>query len=356
MNAQRLQELSTERQAQVDAVLDRFFSLAKNRASVFGAEYVKLWESLESSASGGKRFRPRMVMAAYQGLGGTDTEAAAYVGAAFELLHTALIVHDDVIDRDFSRRGIPNISGNYRDIATTAGIPVPTAEHRGMSAAVIAGDLALFNAYRLIDKSGAQSDVRTRLLDIMDDALFASAAGELIDVDFSITVVLPPVADVLQMERLKTAVYSFEAPLQAGAVLAGAPEATIAALGAFGREVGIAYQIVDDLLGVFGLEHETGKTTIGDLREGKRTILIAHANSTPQWAHIRGLIGKSDLTLDEAADVRAALVDSGSRDYTDQLARDHAGRALEILDEADLPPQFRAELQAVVADALGRVK
>ncbi len=356
MNAQRLTSLSAERQAQVDAVLDRFFSLSKNRAAAFGDEYVTLWQTLESNTIGGKRFRPRMVLTSYEGLGGHDTQAAAYVGAAFELLHTALIVHDDVIDRDFSRRGIPNVSGSYRDIATTAGIPVPTAEHRGMSAAVIAGDLALFNSYRLIDKSGADDGVRSRLLEIMDDALFASAAGELIDVDFSIATVIPGVDAILTMERLKTAVYSFECPLQAGAVLAGADETTVQTLGAFGRDIGIAYQIVDDLLGVFGVENETGKSTMGDLREGKRTVLIAHATTTPEWGDIRPLIGKPDLTPDEAATVRAALVASGSRDYTEQLARSYRDRSLARLDQAGLPEALCHELTTLADEALSRVR
>lgn len=354
--SQRLQDLSTERQSQVDAVLGRFFSLAKNRATDFGAAYVSLWEALEANTAGGKRFRPRMVMAAYQGLGGVDSEAAAYVGAAFELLHTALIVHDDVIDRDFSRRGIPNISGSYRDIATTAGIPIPTAEHRGLSAAVIAGDLALFNAYRLIDRSGVTGDSREHLMQIMDDAIFASAAGELIDVDFSITTQPPSVDDVLQMERLKTAVYSFECPLQAGAVLAGAPEAVVTALGLFGREIGIAYQIVDDLLGVFGLETETGKSTIGDLREGKRTVLIAHASTTSAWPGIRPLIGKMDLTPDDAETVRTALENCGSREFTTRLAAEYGTRALAHLDDARIPEALREELTAVAATVLDRVK
>ncbi len=165
---------------------------------------------------GGKRFRPRMVLTAYESLGGTDTQAAAYIGAAFELLHTALIVHDDVIDHDFTRRGAPNISGTYRDRAAAAGSSEKVAEHSGISAAVIAGDLALFNSYRLIDRSGVSDVVRARLLEVMDDALFASAAGELIDVDFSIAPDMPRVDDILIMERLKTAVYSFECPLQAG--------------------------------------------------------------------------------------------------------------------------------------------
>ena len=96
------------------------------------------------------------------------------MGAAFELLHTALIVHDDVIDNDFVRRGAPNISGSYRDRARAAGASESDAEHRGISAAVIAGDLALFNAYRLIDRSGVGDETRERLLEVMDDALFAS--------------------------------------------------------------------------------------------------------------------------------------------------------------------------------------
>ena len=109
--------VAEERQSQVDAVLGRFFSLAKKRAAALGAEYEHLWGELEANTVGGKRFRPRMVFAAYEALGGTDSEAAACIGAAFELLHTALIVHDDVIDRDFVRRGGPNLAGAYRDRA-----------------------------------------------------------------------------------------------------------------------------------------------------------------------------------------------------------------------------------------------
>ena len=351
-----LETVSSQRQAQVDAVLDRFFSLAKNRATSFGTEYVKLWQTLESNTVGGKRFRPRMVMTAYDGFGGTDAGAAAYVGAAFELLHTALIVHDDVIDRDFSRRGAPNVSGSYRDIATTAGIPIPRAEHRGISAAVIAGDLALFNSLRLIDRSGASDDVRARLLEIMDEALFASAAGELIDVDFSTTTDVPRVHEVLTMERFKTAVYSFECPLQAGAVLAGASEDAVDCLGRFGREIGIAYQIVDDLLGVFGTEAQTGKTTIGDLREGKRTVLIAYATSTKEWPLIEHLVGKADLNHDEADYIRSVLTSSGCRGFTEGLARNYTNEALSHLRSADIPASLRAELEPLAADLLGRIK
>jgi len=297
-----------------------------------------------------------MVMCAYQALGGTDLEAAAYVGAAFELLHTALIVHDDVIDHDFIRRGVPNISGSYRDMATAAGRSERVAEHSGISAAVIAGDLALFNSYRLIDRSGVDDVTRTRLLEVMDDALFASAAGELIDVEFSILPEVPRVDDILTMERLKTAVYSFECPLQAGAILAGASEEVVHTLAEFGREIGIAYQLVDDLLGVFGVEAETGKTTIGDLREGKRTVMIAYATSTREWEQVKDLIGDPDLTEDDAERVRGLLVSSGAKSFTEGLARYYGNRALARLAEPHIPAALRAELHPVADAVLGRVK
>lgn len=345
-----------QRQAQVDAVLGRFFSLAKKRATPLGPEYLQLWDELEANTVGGKRFRPRMVFAAYEALGGTDFEAAACIGAAFELLHTALILHDDVIDRDFTRRGGPNLAGAYRDRALATGAQDAAAEHRGISAAVIAGDLALFNAYRLIDRSGVSDVVRRRLVEVMDDALFASAAGELIDVDFSFMPDVPRVDDILTMERLKTAVYSFECPLQAGAILAGAAEDTVATLGDFGRDIGIAYQLVDDLLGVFGTESETGKTTVGDLREGKRTVLIAYATSAPGWDVLAPLLGKPDLTDAEAETLRTHLTECGAKSFAEGLARYYANRALARLVEPHVPIALRTELHPVADAVLGRVR
>ncbi|BDZ45324.1 polyprenyl synthetase family protein [Naasia aerilata] len=338
----------------VDAVLESFFRLAASRAGRIGDAYTGLWSALETSARGGKRLRPRLVLATYSGFGGSELGTAAHVGAAFELLHTALIVHDDVIDRDFTRRGSPNVSGRYRDVATTAGIPIPTAEHRGMSTAVIAGDLALAGAYRLLDRAGMASEQRERMAELLDEAVFASAAGELIDVDFSIAREIPSVEAVVEMERLKTAVYTFEAPLQAGAVLAGADDAYLPVLAEFGRDIGTAYQATDDLLGVFGDERETGKTTVGDLREGKRTVPIAYAATTGAWPGIRDFLGKADLTDGEAAEVRARLIACGAEVYTRNLASRMAGDAVRALDR--LPAPVAEELAPLAGQALDRIR
>ena len=346
----------TRHLALVEEVLERFFSLSTQRAATLAPSYEALWKTLRSNTAGGKRFRPQMVMTAFTALGGADLRSAANVGASFELLHTALIVHDDVVDRDFVRRGIPNVSGSYRDVAQTAGLSLPTAEHRGMSVAVIAGDLALTGSFRLMERASADPEVRDALVELLDRAVFDSAAGELIDVDFSLYTGMPSIDEIVHMERLKTAVYSFEAPLQAGALLAGATHEVIAALGEFGRNIGIAYQIVDDLLGVFGDEASTGKTTLGDLREGKRTALIAFASQTPEWTAISGLVGSSTLSDDEAATVREVLERTGAKKYTQRLASDYADEAVAALHGAGVPQKLIDQLTPLVTAVVARVR
>lgn len=343
----------------VVAALDEFFDSSGARAASYGPQYVELWRELRRNTTGGKLFRPRMVIAAFDGLGGpdrpqADVDAVPWVGAAFELLHTALIVHDDVIDRDFVRRGQPNISGTYRDRARSAGVSQHESEHRGLSAAVVAGDLALFYSYRLIDRSGVDPQRRGRLLALMDEALFASAAGELLDLDYSGAILIPTVDNILSMARLKTAVYSFEVPLKAGAVLAGAADEVVESMGDFGREVGTAYQIVDDLLGVFGDTHETGKSNTSDLREGKRTVLVAHAAATAAWAEMAPLFGSPGLSEADAQALRAKLEESGARAYAEDLLAQHVERARQVLGRPHVPDALRQQLEPVIDIVLRR--
>lgn len=346
--------MTERRAAQVAAVLDEFFRRHGRRALAHGPSYAELWRQLHESTSGGKLLRPQLVLAVYEGLGEQADEPVAAVAAAFELLHTALLVHDDVIDRDFVRRGKPNISGNYRDTARSLGASEAEAEHRGMSAAVVAGDLALFYSYRIVDSSGVPEHIRALVLDLMDEALFASAAGELLDLDYSGAVAIPTVESILEMARLKTAVYSFEVPLKAGAVLAGASDELVTALGDFGREIGTAYQIVDDLLGVFGNSDETGKSTTSDLREGKRTVLVAHAATSELWAHISATLGSPALSDHEAGSLRNAFDESGAKVFAEQLLAEHVARAREILALPIIPHTLREELEPMVAQAVGR--
>lgn len=343
-----LADLTLRRQEIINDVLDGFFTKTKERARPYGHQYVTLWQTIEANTAGGKRFRPLMLLGAYEALGGTDLVSAARVGVAFELLHTALIVHDDVIDRDFVRRGQPNLAATYRDRWQATGVSRVEAEHRGQSVAVIAGDLALSFAYRLIDQSGATGAVRDGLLELMDEALFASAAGELLDIDYTGAIRLPSVENILAMARLKTAVYSFEGPLQAGALLAQASDDVVTTLAEFGKEIGTAYQIRDDLLGVFGNSAETGKSNSNDLREGKGTVIVAHAAETELWEKIAPFLGRPDMTDAQAGDLRQMLDDSGARQFAENLLDEHTSRARALLSQDEIPGALRQELEPLI--------
>ncbi|OMH32434.1 polyprenyl synthetase family protein [Tersicoccus sp. Bi-70] len=354
----------------VDSALTGFF--ARGRAGTAGlpATVGDLWDALASSASGGKRIRPRLLLSVVEGYTGDryardpagDVPTAArwspedpsvVTAAALELLHTALVTHDDVIDHDFVRRGKPNVAGIYRHRAADEGFDDDAAAQRGQAAAIIAGDVALAAAYRLVASSGSPGT--PALLDLMDAAVHSAAAGELLDVEHSGHLRIPAAEVVLQTALLKTAIYSFDVPLQAGAVLAGAPIADRDLLCRVGQDIGTAYQLVDDLLGVFGVESATGKTITGDLTALKHTLLLSHASRQPDWPAVSPLLLSPDGLADVAA-LRAHLDGSGSRAYVEAVARDYAERARAALTGSALPAALRADLEVLIDAAVDRVR
>jgi geranylgeranyl diphosphate synthase, type II len=327
-----------------DEALSRLLEQGRARAAATDPEHARLWEALTAATEGGKRFRPELVTATHDALGGTRPAVAVQVGAAVELLHTAFVIHDDVIDGDDLRRGRLNVSGTFRRDALTAGAVPGDAEGFGRAAGILAGDLALAMAIRAVATCGAPSAVTSRLLDLFDAALHTTAAGELADVRLSLGTATASLPESLVMEEQKTGAYSFALPLQAGAVLAGADDETVARLGEAGRLVGIAFQLVDDLLGVFGDPALTGKSVTSDLRTRKQTPLLAHARSTPEWEAIRPYVGR-DLGDDELLEAQRLLTAAGSRRFVEELAEAHLTAARTIVEELGLP----ADLLAVVS-------
>jgi geranylgeranyl diphosphate synthase, type II len=342
--------------ASLETELTRFFAAARLRASDYGDHYVALWDALENSSSGGKRVRPGLVLAAYAGFDGRNSALVTPVAMSFELLHTAFIIHDDVIDRDIARRGVLNIAGRFNSRALVHGVSADQAGVWATTAAILAGDLALSEAHRALAILPVDAVVRARLLDLIDRSVFVSAAGELADVTNSASGRPLEVDEVLATLERKTAVYSFEAPLQAGAILAGAPVESIDLLGRFGRLVGVAFQLADDILGVFGDERTTGKSALADLREGKQTVLVAHAGTTDAWAAIAPYIGKSDLTEEEADRVRRTLRSCGALRAAQELAREHAEQAVELLDTPVIPAGLRVTLSGLANSAVNRCR
>lgn len=322
---------------------ERFF--ATGRAQTVDEHDRALWESLHQLTVSGKRFRPALLLQVYAVLGGGDHKTASKVADAVELLHTAFVIHDDVIDGDEVRRGRPNVGGTFAARARSAGVSPARARLYGDAAGILAGDLALAGAVREIALCGARPEVATRLLDLLEEVLHRSAAGELADVRISLT---PDASmtEVLDVAEWKTAAYSFELPLRAAGLLADAPEEVVDALGSVGRHLGTAFQLCDDLNGVFGTAEHTGKDPLGDLREGKCTALIAIARSHSQWSELARFVGDPDLTPEAAHRARELLVACGARRTVEALVHDL--REAAIAEASALPEAAREVLLGMI--------
>lgn len=331
--------------AGVDTVLETFFIERIARAATFDTAYEALWRRMRDAIHGGKRVRPALVLMTHRLLGGRADDDALAAAAAVELLHTALLFHDDILDGDLIRRGKPNLQGTFVTDALEAGGDAPASRTWGTTAGLLGGDLLISAAHSFLAR--IRSDARSHVHEIFDDALMVTAAGEMADVGFSVATLHPTTSSITSMMTNKTAAYSFSAPLRIGAALAGADAETSAELAQIGAALGFIYQLRDDVLGVFGDATRLGKSTDADLREGKRTLLIAAAEGTTEWAQVRHLFGRRTMSTDDVSRLRGAIEASGARDEISGLIV-HSGDQLQaMISRARLPEPLAAELSAI---------
>ncbi len=342
---------------EVRIAIDGALARIRERAADLGPDFVALSESLTRAAQGGKRLRPTLVTASFDAFRTDDADASAAlsVAAAFELLHTAFVVHDDVIDRDTVRRGVLNVGGEFRQRAQEHGADAAEAAHVGDAAAIIAGDILLHEAFRLVAMAHTDDATRERLLALLDDAVLVSAAGELTDVESSVMARYPSRVATLDTAFNKTAVYSFRAPLQAGALLGGADAEALRVLGDAGGRLGLAFQLVDDLIGAFGTTSQTGRDSGPDLRENKRTPLVALARESgaaPGLDHALARARTGPVAVREAQQV---LEQSGARERLAGLVDDIVAAVREQSHDPALPERAGALLRALADGVLERI-
>ncbi len=340
--------------AAIDDAIDDSLRRIRHRATELGGSFEALGDAVGRATAGGKRFRPALVAASFTAFGGHDEDCPALysVAAAFELLHTAFVVHDDVIDHDTVRRGIPNVAGEFRLRAHERGADAAGAAILGDAAAILAGDLLLHEASRLIALADVRPEVRAGLFGLLDDAIYVSAAGELADVENAVTPDYAEAEAIFDATFNKTAVYSFSAPLCAGAVLAGASDEAIAALDAEGGRLGLAFQLVDDLIGAFGSAEQAGRDEGGDLRESKRTPLIALARQTPTWARVNDALAVAHTGPIAVREAQIALEESGARLRLRALIGDTLDHVRTAVEE----PAFPIEARPLIRDLADRVE
>jgi|SRR5690625_583782 len=292
-----------------------------------GEMYQLLWKYLHQAVLGGKFFRGWLVTELHAELNRESSQDAVRVGAAFELLHEGFLIHDDLIDGDTIRRGAPNLAAQIMRAPALASTSESARVHFGNSAALLAGDLAIALAGKLLSDVVAGPDTKTRLNDLWFETIFTTVAGELNDVLAGLLPGRFNSEDVLKTTAAKTAKYSFQSPLVAAALLAGSPDSTIESLKRIGLSLGIAFQLADDLLGMFAASSVTGKDSMSDLREGKTTLLALEAKSLPVWQQIEPYFGRGDLSETHALKVQKLLAKSEAPGRVISLAHHHVENA-----------------------------
>lgn len=323
------------------------------RARELAVEHASLWRAVGEQLGAGRLMRPRLTVAAYLGLGGTDVAAVAPVAAAQEMLHTAMLVHDDVLDHDETRRGRPNVTGTARQRLAARGVAGPRAEDPVLAAGLLGGDLAIAAAFDLVVSAPVPAETRLRVIQGLARAVDTTVAGELLDVTGALHG--PTAVDALRVAELKTSVYSCCTPLAAGALLTGADDGVLGVLDRFGTAFGVAFQLLDDEDGVFGDPAVTGKSVLSDLREGKRTELLRLAYlraDAAQRAVLDAGVGRPGLTEADAAGIRAAIEDSGALAEA-RLVRADAVRTARTTAAEGLPDGLARYLSALVDEVAG---
>jgi geranylgeranyl diphosphate synthase type I len=278
--------------------------------------------------NGGKRLRAQFLWWGLRACGGGAREAdtALRLAAGLELIQTCALVHDDVMDGSPVRRGRPalHVALDARHGGSGAAGP---GESFGRAAAVLAGDLALSWADDVVaeawDAGPVSAEVRGRVRALWRAMRTEMVAGQYLDLHCQVTG-SRAVSAAIRTATLKSALYSVERPLALGAALAGADERTTGALCSAGRCAGIAFQLRDDLLGVFGDPRETGKPSGDDIRDGKLTYLTAIARARAEASGDRAVTALLDASLGDASlsdegleRVREALVETGARDLVE---------------------------------------
>lgn len=290
----------------------------------------------EIAIRGGKRIRGSLAYYVYKMLGGQNEQAALDLAQAIEMTHAFLLVLDDYTDKSQTRRGGPTahiVAEKYFDKPQ---YKYNDPAHYGNAISLTASIGQAYRALEVISSLPVDPLIRVKLSRNLSSKIATTAYGQITDI-FNSLVEHVPEKDVLHMLEMKTGVYTFENPVHSGALMAGATDNDLEFLSKYALPVGVAFQIHDDVIGMFGDSDYTGKSDKDDLMEGKMTLLIQHilANGTKEQIEIiNKYLGNRDVTDDEHNKVKQALVDSGSYDYSEKIAKELVEKGKKALDDA----------------------
>ena len=334
----------------------------RSEASYIGNDYDGMIAVLEDFVlRGGKRLRPAF---AYWGYRAVTAEPEDPVGdgtlrlfAALELLHACALVHDDVIDDSDTRRGMPTVHVHFTDLHRGRGWR-GSPEQFGRSSAILLGDLSLVWADDIVAQAELSEDARRRVQRVWSDIRTEVLGGQFLDI-VAESSGAESIASAMNVNTYKTASYTVSRPLQLGAAAAADRPDVQALFHGLGTDLGVAFQLRDDVLGVFGDPSVTGKPSGDDLRSGKRTVLLAEAveraeRSDPAAAVLlRNSVG-TDLSETQVREVCGVIESVGALRAVEDHISMLTHRALRVLEAAPINPPAKVGLTELAGLAAHR--
>ncbi len=347
----KLDDFLGEYKAKVEEKLRNFFRTKE--------EELDHWTSIEAlrtieeyTLRGGKRLRAILMILGYKMYGGEDEEAITEAATSLELIQSYLLIHDDIMDESELRRGKKTVHRIYEDIHLKNGFG-GNPRRFGESMALILGDLANAYAMEILTSSKFPEGLKIDALNKLNEFIEYTGYGQIIDVyssmldDFSED-------DLLLLHKYKTARYTVEGPLILGAILAGRSEEE-EKIRDFAIPIGIAFQLQDDILGLFGEEEKIGKPVTSDLAEGKKTLLIIKALelcNKKDRKKILDSLGNPAVTYGQLEEVREIVRKTGSLNYSVNLARELVNKGKKSLFELKVENEEYRKILRELADYL----
>lgn len=359
---------SSDPVAAISQRLDTFVADVREATVELGPEGALLVDAGATALRGGKRLRGRFCIAGFRAVAEVSEgprELPGYLvaaAAALEVFHAAALVHDDVIDNSDTRRGRPSAHRALESVHEGAGW-VGDAAAFGRSGAILLGDLLVAWSDDLLEEGLTGASPERAAAARREYAIMRRdvTIGQFLDIAEESAFRTEPddrhAARALRVASYKSARYSVQQPLAIGAALAGADAAQQAALAAFGHPLGMAFQLRDDVLGVFGDAAETGKPSGDDLREGKRTVLIAYTRErldAPARRILDELVGDPSLDETQIRSIQQTIVETGALDRVEALITDYAREAERALSGVRLGNAAVGELRDLARAATVR--
>ncbi len=339
---EKLSELSDK----LESYLKDFLQEARSDIATYTPELQDIYNLTYPLYFGGKRLRPALFIATHRMLNGNASERSEFRGAmGIQLLHTFLLIHDDIMDRAPIRYSNPTIHYGFMDKYAD----LNDVQHLSEGIAICMGDVVSHQGMYLLNTLSDNSEINARIAAFANKKIIDVGYGQTLDALNEHTT--PSLENVLKVYELKTGRYTFELPTTAGAMLANASSLEIEQIEKYAVPAGIAYQIIDDIIGTFGDEEKTGKSSSSDIKEGKGTIMVAYAiknGTSTQQADLRNALGNLKATDTEIAKAKQALIDTGAKDYAFNEAKRLINESNKNLNELkNVNEEYREFLQSL---------